>query len=235
MAALWTPTEIAVAADSKVTTRNGATGPAGCKIIQLEDSFFYSAAGLTSDPQSGYDLTKIIRQAFRGPGGARGKTNDFETSVGTPLALAVGRLKKEEPAFFEHYLEGRGQVLQTIFFGLENGNPVLFQRSFALQLTAGNASLVEERSDCPGNTCQAATVFLMGYSDAAARFATEHHDFWKRGLAEAVEGLVKMEIEEVPQFVGPPIDVLHVDSQGAAWVKRKKGCPAIRNMGATRP
>lgn len=227
--ALWTPDEIVVGADSKTITRRGA-GPASCKIAQLDDSFFFAAAGLNTDPQSGFELARFVRKAFQQSGTVREKVDDFESLVDRPLTAALVRLKKEEPAFYEHYLENKGQVLQVVFFGLEDGSPELFLRTFEVELISGNVTVVMERNECTASTCPDATAFLLGYSGAAAGFAADHPGFWKKGLAPAVEQLVDLEVAEVPQFVGPPVDVLRVNRGGAAWVKRKAQCAPVRKI-----
>lgn len=225
--ALWTPDEIVVGADSKTITGRGA-GRSSCKIAQLDDASFFAAAGLNTEPKTGFDLAKIVRQAFQQPGTMREKVDDFESLADAPLTAALQRLKKEEPAFYEHYLENKGQVLQVVFFGLEDGSPKLFLRTFEVELISGNVTVVMERNECTAGTCPGAMAFLLGYSGAASAFVTSHPGFWKNGLAPAVERLVDLEIAEVPQFVGPPVDVLRVNRQGAAWVKRKAQCAPIR-------
>lgn len=227
--ALWTPDEIVVGADSKTITGRGA-GRSTCKIAQLEDSFFFAAAGLNTEPKTGFELAKIVRQAFAQPGTMREKVDDFESLVDTPLTAALQRLKQEEPAFYEHYLENKGQVLQVVFFGLEDGNPELFLRTFEVELISGNVTVVMERNECTAGTCPSTMVFLLGYSGAASAFVTSHPGFSKNGLAPAVEHLVDMEIAEVPQFVGPPVDILRVNRQGASWVKRKAQCAPLRKV-----
>lgn len=227
--ALWTPGEIVVGADSKTITGRGA-GRSTCKIAQLEDSFFFAAAGLNTEPKTGFELGRIVRQAFEQPGTMREKVDDFESLVDAPLTAALQRLKREEPAFYEHYLENKGQVLQVVFFGLEDGSPELFLRTFEVELVSGNVTVVMERNECTASTCPNTMVFLLGYSGAASAFVASHRDFWRNGLAPAAEQLVNLEIAEVPQFVGPPVDILRVNRQGASWVKRKASCAPVRKL-----
>jgi hypothetical protein len=44
-------------------------------------------------------------------------------------------------------------------------------------------------------------------------------------LADAASFLVQLEVSEKPQDVQLPIDVLKVDSNGAAWIRHKPECP----------
>jgi hypothetical protein len=42
--------------------------------------------------------------------------------------------------------------------------------------------------------------------------------------AVGVEYLIRLEIEEDGEDVGPPIDILRITKRGAQWIKRKPQC-----------
>jgi hypothetical protein len=45
---------------------------------------------------------------------------------------------------------------------------------------------------------------------------------------EAIRYLIGLEIEENPQEVGGPVDILQIDRHGPKWIQKKEGCPEIR-------
>jgi hypothetical protein len=51
--------------------------------------------------------------------------------------------------------------------------------------------------------------------------------FWQAGLADGVRGLIEIEIAARSEYVGPPIDLLQIKSQGAKWIQKKAGCPDL--------
>jgi hypothetical protein len=39
-----------------------------------------------------------------------------------------------------------------------------------------------------------------------------------------------MEIAARSEYVGPPIDLLLVNAQGAKWIQKKPGCPDVKPL-----
>jgi hypothetical protein len=42
--------------------------------------------------------------------------------------------------------------------------------------------------------------------------------------------LIETEIKARSEYVGPSIDLLQINAQGAKWIQKKQGCPDVTTM-----
>lgn len=116
-----TEDRVLIGADSK-TGRDGINSAGTtCKIVWTRN-FVSAAAGLLGDQATGLNIKTQLLEALRGPGDLLVKVQTFERLVRPALetSLDFGR-KNAFPAYASGFLGKK--VLQTIFAGLENGEP----------------------------------------------------------------------------------------------------------------
>jgi hypothetical protein len=121
-----------------------------------------------------------------------------------------------------------------VLFGLEENVLVLLTREFQAAVSdSGKVSLhVNKRHNCPGDDCPLGEIAIyLGAHDAIDRFRGENPDSYAVGLVKAVRQLVQLEIDDRPDSVGPPIDVLRITKDGPEWIEHKKECPNIQKQG----
>jgi hypothetical protein len=70
-------------------------------------------------------------------------------------------------------------------------------------------------SDCPSS--DPIGFALMGYSLAAQKIIRAG-GFWTNDIPSDARRIIDIEIKDVPDAVGPPVDVLKLDSHGIHWV-----------------
>jgi hypothetical protein len=226
---------VVVGADSMVTRGVETTSHESlCKIIQV-DSFFYAFSGVIEDPDSEFSVAAMVERAAE-----RGRTilevaNAFEAITLQPLSAFLSRMRQKHPEFFLRKYEDQSPV-QAVFVGFDHHVPVMYLRSFKVRsATSGEILLSPLRRDCPGDDCETgiANAFL-GQHEAIDRFIADNPSIWKIGLVDAVRKLIEMEIENDPAHVGPPIDILRLDRNGAQWIQKKSECPEITPVGNCR-
>ena len=72
-------------------------------------------------------------------------------------------------------------------------------------------------------------MFFLGRYRAVERYMSKRSkDAPQLSLEEAVNHFIELEIEENPQDVGGPIDILRIDKDGPRWIQKKEGCPVVQ-------
>lgn len=229
--AIWTPGEVVVGADSKQITFDVRTKTqtiqSVCKIIRLNNLFYAYSGGVTEHSQTGFNIQRIAEEAFRPNLNILAKAQRFESMVEDPLIRALEVVRKDDPAYFEKE-RLKGEVVQMLIVGLENGKPVLSVRGFKIvSLPSASVQLQTSRRDCPSVECSGeGTYILMGHHEAIDRMlrARPFNTIWSHGLISAVSFLVSIEIFEKSDVVGSPIDILRIDKDGARWIQGKSEC-----------
>lgn len=222
--AFWTPDRIIVGADSK-GRRGGELGEGEllvCKIRQV-GNVFYALSGLREDPETGFDAHSIVVRAYNTPGRLIDKVNAFERLVSEPLSNVLAHIKAKYPLNFERDFGNKGGGMDIVFFGYENGRPVMITRRI------GRRDYSRRRLEYPGDFPNSPFgAVYMGQHDSINRFRVANPGWQRMGLEKAMRRFIQMEIEEHPETVGPPIDILVIDNSGARWIQKKPECPEIK-------
>jgi hypothetical protein len=229
IAAVRTPEEIVVAADSRMVDVNDkpVTG-FFCKIRQ-GDHVFFAVHGIVVDAAGGYNVFSILAKAGRIDGSISRKIHVFESMIRLPLERVLQRAKLQEPGAFQKDFVAT-PPLGVLFFGIENHVLVFHHLLFRVSNSTGkNISLKVEQLDCPGSGCPAGiSAVFVGPSKKLKTFQRDHREFWNEDLVSVVKDFVQTEIASNLPSVGPPIDIIRITESGVEWVQHKTECQEIQ-------
>jgi hypothetical protein len=222
-----TASEIVIGADSKVTdTFGNDLNKRECKILQVEN-LFVAFEGLENDRKTGFNLREISAAALQSkPGGSIAeRMSNLMGSLVSRLLIELPHLKKNEPQTYFRKVEGGQLFIRIVVAGFEKGRPLVFVRSFrALQYNPGQIGVAVIPDDCLED-CQGPVVTrYLGESDAIEGLPEETPDYWKAGLSAGVRRLIEVEIAARGEYVGPPIDIVRINQNGAQWIQKKSEC-----------
>lgn len=228
--------EIVIGADSKVTNTLGdAVNRRACKIFQL-GNFFIALEGLEIDRKTGFSVREISTAALqlRPAASAAEKISILMGYLVSGLLVELPYLKNHEPEAYFRKIEGGQLFLRVVVAGFENGRPLVFVRSFrALQYNPGQIGVAVIPDDCLEN-CQGAVVTrYLGESDAIEGLPEETPNFWRAGLSAGVRTLIETEIAARSEYVGPPIDIVKINQNGAQWIQKKPECNDVPSKAST--
>ena len=222
-----TTSEIVFGADSKVTDGYGNdVNRRACKIRQV-GNLFIAFEGLEVDRKTGFNVPEIAATAlnFRPSGPMTEKISILTGFLVSELMVELSHLKTQEPDTYFRKIEGGQLFLRLIVAGFEKGRPLVFVRSFrALQYNPGQIGVAVIPDDCLEN-CQGTVVTrYLGESDAIEGLPEETPNFWRAGLSAGVRTLIETEIAARSEYVGPPIDIVRINLNGAQWIQKKPQC-----------
>jgi hypothetical protein len=220
-------TEIVIGADSKVTdTFGNDLNRRECKIRQV-GNLFIALEGLEIDRQTGFNVREISTAALqsRPAASASEKISLLMGYLVSGLLVELPYLKSHEPEAYFKKIEGGQLFLRIIVAGFENGRPLVFVRSFrALQYNPGQIGVAVIPDDCMENCHGTVVTRFLGESDAIEGLPEETPEFWKAGLGAGVRTLIETEIAARSEYVGPPIDIVRINQNGAQWIQKKPEC-----------
>ncbi|HTP64327.1 MAG TPA: hypothetical protein VMJ66_02970 [Geobacteraceae bacterium] len=225
------PDSMGIAADSRFTVRGGAVRndkpPGECKIIRA-GKLLFSMTGFVKDPARSYDAGQSVTRALEGSENFQVATAAVTDMVTLALKKEVVRLRAEEPKLYEHFIETeRGSLLEVLLVGFEEGTPKGALLGFkTASSSAGDLNVAVDRVTCPGNCDQrGVTMFVLGDRRPIDAFLKSGKaSFQGKGPEEIAKQLVDIVIAAHTPDVGPPVDVLRMDKDGATWIDRKEEC-----------
>lgn len=216
IAIVKTPTEIYLGADSKQGWGEH-TWPV-CKILRC-DNFFHALEGLAWYGPTNYTIQRTVENALRQAGTIEDRINIFVEGWKWELRSALLVMKSVHPSEYERYKNHAG-----ILFALFDGE---YPRGFSIELTAEGDSLLFT----PANTeltikdGREKTVFLNGQTRHIRAFMEAHPTYVEDNTpTNIIDTLIGVEIENSPELVGPPIDILRLTKEGPSWFRRKEQC-----------
>ncbi len=229
--------EIVIGADSKVTDSFGSDlNKQACKIFPV-GNLFVAMEGLEVDRQTGFNLPEISSTALqlKPSASAAEKVSILTGFLVSRLFDELAHLKKHAPETYNKKIEGGQMFLRVIIAGFEKGHPLIFVRNFrATQISVQQIGVSVLPDDCLEG-CQGVVVTrLLGETDAIDGLPEETPGFWQQGLVNGVRRLIETEIAARSEYVGPPIDILRIDRNGARWIQKKAGCTDIQNRARPR-
>jgi hypothetical protein len=224
--AVRTPTDIYLGADSKVrlVLPDGTVRyEQRCKIQQAGDIFFVSA-GPYGRKASGLDVRSLLLDAERLGGTVAETVDRFERLYAIALARALTAVKNETPMVYEsHFLN---KVISVFLFAIENETPRSFHRTFTHQSSEDSVTVTVEQRDCPpGCTSAEHSVSAVGYGETMKTFSPSV--FETHPPIQVIIELIEASIRAEPDLSGGPVDVIHINKDGAKWVQKKDECPEI--------
>jgi hypothetical protein len=217
-------TEIIAGSDSKQGLFNSGGSAVVCKVNRL-GYLFWSVAGLSGD-----FISNIVATASAHSMSIRHTAEVFASIAPEAFQEALGRLRLSSPNDYATFMIHDHGKIDIIFFGMEGKEkiPVVIRLPFVAseifrQIILVTASPIEaeEAPACMNNAT--ACGFAVGYNRAIASY-TVHNPGWGRDLVGDVKRFVQLEIDEVPDNVGPPIRILIIDGKGPHWIQNGEGC-----------
>jgi hypothetical protein len=212
---------VVIAADSLIVGVTKGSRSWGCKITPVENGFYFAASGVQRSnliSAKAFNSHEVAREECRDGMTLEECADDFTEAMTTTYRASL-----KHAAAINRETQGRDDpVINAAFVGWVETGPWLVVRNFWASV-GENASepedlRVESRerdsdgffllSETPGPTSQAAIEGIEA-----------------TGLVRWAEHVVEQAIEAKPDTVGPPIDILRIDKEGATWVRLKDGCP----------
>jgi hypothetical protein len=197
-----------------------------CKIGK-GDGFFFAAAGIVRG--EGFDVGSLIAKGSEVHGTIEQKIETVLATIREPLTRVLEIYRRNNPLDYDSRFK-TAPVLQILFFGNENGSSFMAASQWKIPTSSPSGSIQVEilYGKCPGDLCPSGEQIVMaGEKDAISSFLKAKPGYWKVNPVEAVRELIEIQIANVPDLVGPPIDILYVDKNGARWIQKKDQCPDI--------
>jgi hypothetical protein len=177
IAAIRVPSELVIAADSRVIDGLNRGMPDACKIRVTQDTVF-TVHGMSTDSETGFDLFGIISNILRGGGNLSVAVANVAASVTGPLTRALERLRRDEPSVFQRNAIEMAPV-GVILGRYARGAPRLGYVRFITQIERDNRIRIDPQVRiCPGADCQGGVAgVFVGPGDAAEAFQKSHPEY----------------------------------------------------------
>jgi hypothetical protein len=224
------PDTIAIAADSVLAAKWGSSpGKAHreCKIIDAGGMFF-SMTGFVKDPARNYDAARIVRFSLDRLTPPRDPATVVTKEVIKDLAEELRKLKLEVPQLYQKLTGQKGALLKVLLAVFDGGMPRVVQLGFNQAVSSmGEITVTVEQESCPGE-CDPGRInmFVLGDRRPIDAYLESGKADWK-SPEKAAKTMVEKVIAAGTPDVGPPVDVLRIDGDGARWIERKEECPEI--------
>ena len=226
-----TAREIVIGADSKVTdTYGNELNSRVCKIQQV-GNLFIAYEGFLRDRKTGFNVRETVMNALqlRPNASAAEKVSIVTGFLTSRLFVEMLQLRRNSPDEFHIKFEGQ-TFLRIAIAGFEGNRPVLFVRQFRTGFIARNMGVLVVPDDCLDDCSGEVVTRFLGETEAIDGLPEDNPGFWKDGLVAGVRRLVETEIEARSEYVGPPIDILQINAQGAKWIQKKQECPDLQPL-----
>jgi hypothetical protein len=213
---------IIIATDSKATYIGAAGAPSVCKIYNTGQLYF-AVAGLDGDARRNFSLKNIVAKSLSSSASFDQQVTRVENAISRSLVTELNHLQLEDPGVYAFAMHNSREVVSVVLAQYQDGVPHLAARGFAWAMNP-SPGIVINRVTCPGDCPDGRELVSLGQKNAAERFmrANAGEDFDLPALATK---LVQLEIDESPGTVGPPINELRLDKDGATWLSNSEGCP----------
>jgi hypothetical protein len=222
---------VSVGADSAFTPENGPV-LIGCKIAQIEKSYWTAVAEVSDAPRQSYHPYQFaMNAAAHHPNNLRLIVDEF-VSVSQKLLPAVAIYQREKlgKESFGKMYEGK-PITQVVFWGIENGLISVIGVDFVAATQAtGRIHINPVVHQCPPE-CAASGVPSLSVYLGAHDVIDRSRWTWQTDLDQAARDSVQREIDEDEKCRGhcsPPITVLHMDLTGTKWIGGHGKCQDVR-------
>ncbi len=228
--------EIVIGADSKVTdTYGNELGSQVCKIQQV-GNLFVAFEGLLRDKATGFSVPDITVRALqlKPDASAAEKVQILTGFLTSELFAELPRVRANSADEFHTKLEGQ-TFLRVVVAGFEGNRPVVFVRQFRTTFIARGIGVTVIPDDCLADCKGDVVTRFLGETEAIEGLPEDTPGFWQEGLTVGVRRLIETEIQARSEYVGPPIDMLRIDANGAKWIQKKPGCPELKRLSKRNP
>jgi hypothetical protein len=211
-----------IAADSKAQYIDGQGSPTVCKIQPTKVGLF-AVSGYVRE-FGHYDVFVTVEQEFSTKGNFAEHVQRTSLALRKALSQQMHRLKTEQPKNYPEILKKlHGGAVSVLM--VEND-------AFAFRVVkfdpAINAAKVTQAQDCPGKACvNGNTLLPFGQSSPMVKYLTAHpisNITSSKQLVEIARSTIQAAVDGKPADVGPPIEILQIDSTGRSWISNELGC-----------
>ena len=211
-----------IAADSKVTWTDAPAGSA-CKIGRVGGMLF-AIGGLAVSRDTGWNAMQAASSAASTARGAvRRAVDAFERDAQRELPRAFENLRVKDPAEFDKWTPRTS--LEILFVGIEKNSVILIHSKYKFNSEHKTLKVISE--SCPGS-CKDGPVQIavLGRRAAVDRRLRDvaFVDPSPSGIATLVTSLVELEIADVPEEVGGPIDVVRLNRDRSMSTINRGAC-----------
>ena len=220
-----TPQIAVIAADSKGTFKgnNPESVRSVCKIFRVSEAGF-AIAGLIKDPESGFDLEKIVAETLWQRASISMATVQLRERLVSLLTLELKHLKDKKPALFKESMKD-DYVCSLLIAAWEKEQPVMNGLGFkASEDDRGQMQIDTSLLCCPGNCPEGVYTFFLGARNGIDHYVANHGMNIGMSPEDGAPFLVGLEIKAGTEGVGLPIDVLAITGVGVKWLARKDEC-----------
>ena len=184
-----------------------------CKIRSIGDGHYAGAAGLVgSRGSAGFDVWTVIAKAGEGGGSLQAKTARLESLVVEPFKAAL----RGDPRALERRID-------VAFVGFESGSPTGVFRRFVPRRAPRGGFSIEVIDACSKPRCAAVpgSVTAIGNGSEVLQGFDPRASVSAAGMIRDAMGLATTRL---PKSVGPPINLLEIDSTGSRWIEASASC-----------
>lgn len=185
-----------------------------CKITTVRNTAF-AFSGTAYDKAAMLDVERIVKEVLSTESNLPRAAEAAAKRIEGPLLLALVLMHdKLTGAQFAKAVGTTKSVLSVGIARFDNGAPTFTSAEFIVENDAKGAPASIKyviRTYGPNN------YSIMGQQEAVTKLINAG-GFWSNDQAADLRRIIDIEIHDVPELVGPPIDILSLDSKGHHWL-----------------
>ncbi len=192
---------------------NGVVPIQGCKINQLPNhNVFWAAAGIPSDPLTGFDIAAFFARAKEQPVGKILDT--LAPNLVSALEKEIPIIKRLEPSIYADMMRG-GFILTLAVVGIERGHPATYWKDFAV---IGDSVVAKPAVTCKPSSAQKHCIIVN--IPESMQYAARNPEIWESSTIDVIDRLMTIGQTARPQAIGPPFSVILIRQQGSEWLRQ---------------
>jgi hypothetical protein len=231
----YNATNIYVAADSRMG-KSGKFIDKVCKIRQA-GPWFMARAGWFETAPDGKPIQDRLLDADVTGRDLPGSLRTLEGKIAEEFTFLVRANKTLYPETYKAIVSGPDELADVLVFGFKDSKPFLELTFWKLRFDTNQRPYVTAEAELfPPPRSDGQLEFQAIGQNGAIRTAISHDpQFLARYRDDPLALLLecaRLELESLPstdpkQYVGAPIDILHITPGRAKWIKRKPECPEV--------
>lgn len=148
----------------------------------------------------------------------------FQNISADPLGEALALIGANWPDRFQRkYVDS--DLLRIAFFAMERQCPTICILTFTVVRDSIESAHPNVATfNCPGTVPNhKSLVVTLGATDASAAFQNDQK-LWDSNPLSGIKKVILAEAKARPDTVGPPIDIIRIDTDGPRWIQSKPQC-----------
>jgi len=225
-------TNIFIAADSRIV-KDGKAIDDACKIKQVGPWFMARAGWFETRPSTKTIQDRLVEADPLGLDLPKTVAN-MKTNIANEFTFLVKANKSLYPETYSNIVGGPGELADVLVCGFKDGKPCIELTFWKLRFeNNGDPFVTAELDKFP--TAPKGRVFqVLGQNGAIRnamekdpRFLLQHPD-----SAELLRYCAELELRSLPssdpkQYVGTPIEIIHITNRRVEWIQKSPHCEDI--------